>query len=47
MPIPMFYASGELINMGFQAPSLPNFAFMAAITHVETVGAWSMQAGSS
>jgi hypothetical protein len=32
---PPFYA--ELMKMGFEAGSLPNFAFMAAITFVDTV----------
>src|ERR1039458_3790613 len=32
---PPFY--GELIRIGFEAGSLPNFAFMAAITFVDTV----------
>jgi hypothetical protein len=32
---PPFY--GELTRMGFEAGSLPNFAFMTAITFVDTV----------
>ena len=32
---PSFY--GELIKMGFEAASLPDFSFMAAITFVDTV----------
>jgi hypothetical protein len=32
---PPFY--GELMRMGFEAGSLPNFAFMTAITFVDTV----------
>jgi hypothetical protein len=32
---PPFY--GELVRMGFEAGSLPNFAFMTAITFVDTV----------
>jgi hypothetical protein len=32
---PPFY--GELVSMGFEAGSLPDFAFMAAITFVDTV----------
>jgi hypothetical protein len=32
---PPFYA--ELVNMGFEGSSLPDFATMAAITHMDTV----------
>ena len=32
---PHFY--GELLKMGFEASSLPNFADMAAITYIDTI----------